>query len=177
MQLGIVCDELDPFGHSDRYVESGAKSNQYQKLDDNGEPGERWTCAEGADFPANVRSVQVVKEVSIETDDTWATSAPPVCLEQVSDVQTASPVNSPVTPTAPVPVPVVARESSSDSDAGAIVGGVLGSIAIIMLAAVLIVLMKLQRSRSVGENTNQKDVTSSEDDKEVELAVRNSINA
>lgn len=183
VQLGIICGDTNLVSHSDLYVECGAKSNQFERLDDFGDLGTRWTCAENADFPAlsGPSTIQSVNAVSIETDAFWGTSAPSECLEQVADVKTASPVSSPVstpfTPTAPIPVPVIVRESSSDSDAGAIVGGVLGSIAIIMLAAVLIVLMKIQRSQAVAENTSPKDLRRSEDDKVVELAVRSSINA
>lgn len=174
MQLGIVCDDVNAVTHSDRYLECGAKSNQFEHLDDFGQVGTRWTCAEGAVFPASTTpSIQVVAAVSIETDDLWATSAPAFCLDIVPTDPTASPVSSPAS--APVPVAVVER----DSNAGAIVGGVLGCLAIIMVAVVLIVYFKLQNSRGVGQNAKPKDLTDSEGtvEKEVELAVHNSTDA
>ena len=161
VQLGIECDGNINF--SDTYVECGAQSHQFAKLNDFFEVvgPTRWTCAELVEFsPSQMLAAQVFPDVSIVTDDLWLTSAPDACLEQVS-------------------TDVIERESASDTSSGAIAGVIIGAVAIALVAMVFFV--RRNKSKRSGDTVKEQDLTYSEDmddsEKEMELAVRKSVPA
>lgn len=153
VQLGIECGNI--VNYSDDYVECGARSHQFAKLNDyfelNGPV--RWTCAEVVEFSAaEGLAERVFPDVSIVTDYLWLTSAPDSCLVQINadDVELSS---------------------------GAIAGIVIGSVGIAFLAVVLFV----RRKKRGDDTAKPHDVTASEDtdshENEMELSVRKSVPA
>lgn len=155
LQLGVEC--AGRFDYDLTYTECTDRGQRFERYDEFGDVGPRYTCVSQTTFNQNsaASSVREVGEVGIETDLIWATDAPRNCWDggvgignqlftlAPSTAPTQAPVGAPASPIAPV---APKSTGGGNSIMPAIIGGVVGVVAVLALAVVLVVCIKKRKA-------------------------------
>ena len=182
LQLGVACDVgsgLTTF-FTDIAAECGLVGNEFDNVDAQGtrDSTTRFTCLERVLFPAGSTTAdrETIPLVRMQTNYNWVDNPQEGChFERPNLPPSPEPTSAPVPgPTAPpvrsptqAPVEVVPKPAPTPSDStssssssssvplGAIIGGAVGAVAIISLAAILIVYIRSRGDNSAASKNNQ----------------------